>query len=87
MATAMIINNSGMPRANKPEIVVFRPVERSVLRTKGINKGLKNPLMNTIAPAINLPFGGAEFVSIKSVSLKALLSAGFEKNLDQILYL
>ena len=75
-----------MPRANKPEIVVLRPVDRSVLRTNGINKGLRNPLINTIAPAINLPFGGTEFFSIKSISLKALLSAGFEKNLDQILY-
>lgn len=76
-----------MPRANKPEIVVFSPVERSELRTNGINKGLRNPLINTIAPAINFPFGGPEFVSIKSISLKTLLSAGIGGKPGSILQL
>jgi hypothetical protein len=55
---AISINNSGIPKARRPEIKDFIPVDKSRVSTQGINKGLKKPETKTIPPQIKRPLGG-----------------------------
>ena len=54
----MSIKSSGIPKASKPEITDFTPVEKLDERTKGMRSGLRKPVTNTIIPTQSLAVGG-----------------------------
>ena len=58
IATAMIIKSSGIPNASRPDKMAMSHSGRPEVKTRGINTGLRTPIININAPEINLPFGG-----------------------------
>lgn len=64
-----MINNSGIPKASKPESTVLIPGDKSNDITNGINNGLKNPETKTIAPQAKRVLDGLALFSICSACL------------------
>jgi hypothetical protein len=76
-ATAIIINNSGIPKASKPETAVFHPVDKSDDVTIGINSGDKNPVKKIIPAVISFPLGGRLSVILLFSSTSSLYKEKF----------
>ena len=51
MAMAMIVNNSGMPKKNTPEMKVFNLIGNELLITSGIKGGNRKLITNKIRPS------------------------------------
>ena len=58
MATAIIINISGIPNASNPDKTDLVVVDKSEATTNGIKSGLKNPEIKTMPPVISRFLGG-----------------------------
>jgi hypothetical protein len=73
-AAAIIINNSGIPKASNPVSVVFHPMDKLDDVTIGISKGDRNPATKIIPAVTNLPFGGRFSILLRLLSIIYLIN-------------
>ena len=73
IATAAIVNTSGMPTASNPEIIVFHSVVSEVLVITGMSNGLSHPTISIVSPKRKRhpAFGCSVFVAVDFTMLES----------------